>query len=46
MNNFLKTTVIAGLLLAGNVFAAETLTRADQIPQLHQNRNMPRSVNA
>ncbi|WP_428943234.1 carboxy terminal-processing peptidase [Pantoea sp. FN060301] len=36
MNNFFKTTVIAGLLLAGNVFAADTLTRADQIPQLHQ----------
>nr|WP_024968292.1 carboxy terminal-processing peptidase [Pantoea sp. IMH] len=36
MNNFLKTTVFAGLLLAGNVFAADTITRADQIPQLHQ----------
>jgi len=36
MNNFFKTTVIAGLLFAGNVFAADTITRADQIPQLHQ----------
>ncbi|WP_034915340.1 carboxy terminal-processing peptidase [Erwinia sp. 9145] len=36
MNNFFKTTVIAGLLLAGNVFAADSITRADQIPQLHQ----------
>ncbi|MFC0140560.1 carboxy terminal-processing peptidase [Erwinia mallotivora] len=36
MNHFFRTTVIAGLLLAGNVFAADTITRADQIPQLHQ----------
>ncbi|MEW5289127.1 MULTISPECIES: carboxy terminal-processing peptidase [Erwinia] len=36
MNNFFRTTVIAGLFLAGNVFAADTITRADQIPQLHQ----------
>jgi len=36
MNNFFRTTVIAALLLTGNVFAADTITRADQIPQLHQ----------
>ncbi|MBV4365071.1 carboxy terminal-processing peptidase [Erwinia sp. BNK-24-b] len=36
MNNFFKTTVIAALLFTGNVFAADTITRADQIPQLHQ----------
>lgn len=36
MNNFFRTTAIAGLLLAGNVFAADNITRADQIPQLHQ----------
>ncbi|KAB8313516.1 carboxy terminal-processing peptidase [Erwinia endophytica] len=36
MNNFFRTTVMAGLLLAGNVFAAETITREDQLPQLHQ----------
>lgn len=36
MNNFFRTTVMAGLLLAGHVFAAETITREDQLPQLHQ----------
>ncbi|WP_380177684.1 carboxy terminal-processing peptidase [Kalamiella sp. sgz302252] len=36
MNNFFKTTVIAALLFTGNVFAADTITRAEQIPQLHQ----------
>jgi len=36
MNNFFRTTVMAGLLLAGNVFAADTITREDQLPQLHQ----------
>lgn len=36
MNNFFKTTALAGLLLAGQVFAADTIVRADQIPQLHQ----------
>uniref|UniRef100_UPI0028A03418 PDZ domain-containing protein n=1 Tax=Erwinia citreus TaxID=558 RepID=UPI0028A03418 len=36
MNNFFKTTVIAALLFTGHVFAADAITRADQIPQLHQ----------
>ncbi|MBD8161335.1 carboxy terminal-processing peptidase [Erwinia persicina] len=36
MNTLFKSTIIAGLLIAGNVFAADNLTRADQIPQLHQ----------
>lgn len=36
MNNFFKITVIAAALLTGNVFSAETITHADQIPQLHQ----------
>nr|CBX80897.1 tail-specific protease precursor [Erwinia amylovora ATCC BAA-2158] len=36
MNSLFKSTIFAGLLLAGNVFAAETIIRADQIPQLHQ----------
>lgn len=36
MNNFFKTTVIAALLFTGNVFAADAITRAEQIPQLHQ----------
>ncbi|MFS2225558.1 carboxy terminal-processing peptidase [Pantoea sp. B65] len=36
MNNFFRTTIIAGLLIAGHAFAAENITRADQIPQLHQ----------
>ena len=36
MNTLFKSTIIAGLLMAGNVFAADNITRADQIPQLHQ----------
>lgn len=36
MNNFFRTTIIAGLLIAGHAFAAENITRADQIPQLQQ----------
>ncbi|MCX8960042.1 carboxy terminal-processing peptidase [Erwinia psidii] len=36
MNTIFRMTVIAGMLLAGNVFAADIITRADQIPQLHQ----------
>ncbi|ATZ11777.1 carboxy terminal-processing peptidase [Erwinia amylovora] len=36
MNSLFKSTIFAGLLLAGNVFAAETIIRADQIPQLQQ----------
>ncbi|MCU8587425.1 carboxy terminal-processing peptidase [Erwinia pyrifoliae] len=36
MNTLFKSTIFAGLLLAGNVFAAEMIIRADQIPQLHQ----------
>ena len=36
MNTFLKRSVIACLLLAGNAYAAENITRAEQIPQLQQ----------
>jgi len=36
MNTLFKSTIVAGLLIAGNVFAADNITRADQIPQLHQ----------
>ncbi|MEJ4044475.1 carboxy terminal-processing peptidase [Erwinia sp. SLM-02] len=36
MNTLFKSTIIAGLLFAGNVYAADNITRADQIPQLHQ----------
>ena len=36
MNTLFKRTIIAGLLIAGNTFAADNITRADQIPQLHQ----------
>lgn len=36
MNNFFRMTAIAGMLLTGNVFAADMITRAYQIPQLHQ----------
>ncbi|RWR03815.1 carboxy-terminal protease [[Pantoea] beijingensis] len=36
MNKTFKMTMIAGLLMAGNVFAAENITRANQIPQLSQ----------
>jgi len=36
MNTLFKSTIIAALLLAGNVYASDTITRADQIPQLKQ----------
>ncbi|MFP9228405.1 carboxy terminal-processing peptidase [Pectobacterium cacticida] len=36
MNNIVKITAIAGLLLAGSSFANENITRVEQIPQLHQ----------
>ncbi|MFG1172331.1 carboxy terminal-processing peptidase [Erwiniaceae bacterium CAU 1747] len=36
MNTLFKSTLIAGLLFAGNIYAADNITRADQIPQLHQ----------
>ncbi|WP_075181978.1 carboxy terminal-processing peptidase [Pantoea sp. 1.19] len=37
MNTFFKMTALAGLLLAGQALAsADNITRADQIPQLHQ----------
>ena len=36
MNTLLKVGLIAGLLLSGPSFAAENITRADQIPQLHE----------
>ncbi|WP_455820403.1 carboxy terminal-processing peptidase [Pseudomonas cerasi] len=36
MNTLFKSTIIAGLFIAGNVFAADNITRADQIPLLHQ----------
>ncbi|WP_413724612.1 carboxy terminal-processing peptidase [Sodalis sp. RH16] len=37
MNKFVRVTALAGLLLAGSVVAAEVkITRADQIPQLHE----------
>ncbi|PRD13945.1 carboxy terminal-processing peptidase [Pantoea coffeiphila] len=36
MNTLFKSTIIAGLLFAGNLYAADNITRADQIPQLHQ----------
>ncbi|MBN3217652.1 carboxy terminal-processing peptidase [Pectobacterium polaris] len=36
MNNLVKITAIAGLLLAGSSFANENITRVEQIPQLHQ----------
>ncbi|KFW99576.1 carboxy terminal-processing peptidase [Pectobacterium carotovorum] len=36
MNNLVKITAIAGLLLAGSSFANENMTRVEQIPQLHQ----------
>ena len=34
MNKFVKSTVLSCLLLAGNSFANENITRVDQIPQL------------
>ncbi|WP_459447912.1 hypothetical protein [Erwinia amylovora] len=36
MNSLFKSTIFAGLLLARNVFAAEPIIRAEQIPQLQQ----------
>lgn len=37
MNKFVRLTAIAGLLLAGASYAADTTTyRIDQLPQLHQ----------
>ncbi|MGQ5289840.1 carboxy terminal-processing peptidase [Pectobacterium actinidiae] len=36
MNNLVRITAIAGLLLAGTSFANENITRVEQIPQLHQ----------
>ncbi len=41
MNNFLKIGMIAGLLLAGPSFGADNITRADQIPQLHEEPQHP-----
>lgn len=36
MNTFFKMSVMAGLLLAGHAIAADSITRADQIPQLQE----------
>ena len=36
MNKFFKMSVMAGLLLAGHAIGAESITRADQIPQLQE----------
>ncbi|KGD71840.1 carboxy-terminal protease [Tatumella morbirosei] len=36
MNTFFKLNIIAGLLMAGQVFAADSITREDQIPVLHE----------
>lgn len=41
MNTLLKVGLIAGLLLAGPTFGAENITRADQIPQLHEDPQDP-----
>ncbi|NWA62942.1 carboxy terminal-processing peptidase [Pantoea sp. B9002] len=41
MNNILKIGMIAGLLLAGPTFGADNITRADQIPQLHEDPQHP-----
>ncbi|POW56533.1 carboxy terminal-processing peptidase [Candidatus Pantoea alvi] len=41
MNTLLKIGMIAGLLLAGPSFGAENITRADQIPQLHEDPQDP-----
>ncbi len=41
MNTLLKVGLIAGLLLSGPSFAAENITRADQIPQLHEDPQDP-----
>ena len=36
MNKLFKMSIIAGLLVAGHAFAADNITRADQIPQLKE----------
>ncbi|ARJ43442.1 C-terminal processing peptidase [Pantoea alhagi] len=36
MNKFFKMSVMAGLLLAGHAIGADSITRADQIPQLQE----------
>ncbi|MFV9686533.1 carboxy terminal-processing peptidase [Pantoea sp. KXB45] len=41
MNTLLRVGLIAGLLLAGPAFGAEHITRADQIPQLHEDPQDP-----
>ncbi|NIF20201.1 carboxy terminal-processing peptidase [Candidatus Pantoea multigeneris] len=42
MNTFFKIGMIAGLLLAGPTFGAETqITRANQIPQIHEDAQDP-----
>ncbi|MCJ7926282.1 MAG: carboxy terminal-processing peptidase [Pantoea vagans] len=41
MNTLFKVGLIAGLLLAGPAFGAENITRADQIPQLHEDPQDP-----
>ena len=41
MNTLFKIGLIAGLLLSGPSFAAENITRADQIPQLHEDPQDP-----
>ncbi|WIL43586.1 carboxy terminal-processing peptidase [Pantoea agglomerans] len=41
MNTLFKVGLIAGLLLAGPTFGAENITRADQIPQLHEDPQDP-----
>jgi len=41
MNTLLRVGLIAGLLLAGPTFGAENITRADQIPQLHEDPQDP-----
>ncbi|WP_312757207.1 carboxy terminal-processing peptidase [Pantoea brenneri] len=41
MNTLFKIGLIAGLLLSGPSFGAENITRADQIPQLHEDPQDP-----
>lgn len=41
MNTLFKIGLIAGLLLSGPSFGAEHITRADQIPQLHEDPQDP-----
>ena len=41
MNTLFKVGLIAGLLLAGPTFGAGNITRADQIPQLHEDPQDP-----